>query len=62
MARKILEIEINTNTPQDELELCVIAAERTSDINMQRQASKAPAGDRKKPKRQLKSDDNLKGD
>ncbi len=50
MARKILEIEINTNTPQDELELCVIAAERTSDINMQRQASKAPAGDHKKPK------------
>ena len=43
MVRKILNIEINEDTPLDELEFCVIAAERTSDINIQRQASKAKA-------------------
>lgn len=43
MVRKILEIEINEDTPQDELELCVITAARTSDANIQRQASKAKA-------------------
>lgn len=43
MVHKILNIEINEDTPPDELELCVIAAERTSDINIQRQASKAKA-------------------
>lgn len=41
MLRKILNIEINEDTPEEELELCISAAERTSDINIQRQASKA---------------------
>ena len=43
MARKPLEIKINEDTPQADLELCIIAAERTSDPNIQRQASKATA-------------------
>lgn len=43
MARKILEIKINEDTPQAELELCAIAAERTSDINIQRKAAEARA-------------------
>ncbi len=43
MARKPLEIEINEDTPQGDLELCVIAAERTSDINIQRKAAEAKA-------------------
>jgi len=43
MARKVLEIKINEDTPQADLEFCAIAAERTSDINIQRQAAKARA-------------------
>ena len=43
MARKPLEIEINEDTPQADLELCVIAAERTSDINFQRKAAESKA-------------------
>ena len=43
MARKPLQIEINEDTPQSELELCAIAAERTSDINIQRKAAEARA-------------------
>ena len=43
MARKPLEIEINEDTPEAELELCANAADRTSDINIQRKAAEARA-------------------
>lgn len=43
MARKPLQIEINGDTPQKDLEFCAIAAERTSDINIQRKAAEAKA-------------------
>ena len=43
MPRNVWEIEINSETPQEDLELCAIAAERTSDRNVQRAAAKARA-------------------
>ncbi len=43
MARNVSEIEINSETPREDLELCVIAAERTSDPNTQRAAARARA-------------------
>ncbi len=43
MLRNVLEIEINSETPREELELCVVAAERASDTNVQRAAARARA-------------------
>ena len=43
MQRNVLEIEINSETLREELELCVIAAEHTSDQNVQRAAARARA-------------------
>ena len=40
MARKVTEIEINSETSQEELELCTAAAGRTIDTNMQRIAAR----------------------
>jgi len=41
MARKPYEIEINENTSDEDLEFCIAAAKRTSDVNIQRNAAKA---------------------
>ena len=43
MPRNVWEIEINEETPREDLELCVIAAERTRDLNIQKAAARARA-------------------
>ena len=43
MPRNVWKIEINSETPREDLELCAIAAERTSDPNVQRAAARARA-------------------
>ena len=43
MARKVTEIDINSETSREDLELCAAAADRTSDPNMQRIAARANA-------------------
>ena len=41
MPNKPWKIEINEDTPEDELELCALSADRTSDPNTQKVASQA---------------------
>lgn len=43
MAKKPSEIEVNIETPREELELVIVAAARTSDSNIQRIAAEARA-------------------
>ncbi len=43
MPRNVWEIPIDADTPREDLELCAIAAERTSDPNIQRVAAQARA-------------------
>ena len=43
MAGHVWEIEINSETPQEDLERCVLAAEHSSDVNLQRTTAKARA-------------------
>ena len=43
MARKVMEIEINSETTPQDLELCVHAADRSSDSNLERIAANARA-------------------
>lgn len=43
MPRNVLDIEINSETPREDLERCVLAAEHTSDPNTQGAAARARA-------------------
>lgn len=43
MPRNVWEIPINSETSREDLERCVLAAERSSDINIQRAAAEARA-------------------
>ena len=43
MPRAVWEIEINSETPREELERCVVEAEHTSDRNVQGAAARARA-------------------
>lgn len=43
MAQNVWDIETNSETPREDLERCVIAAERTSNTNVQRVAARARA-------------------
>ena len=43
MARSVYETPINSETPREHLELCLIKAERTSDTNVQKAAARARA-------------------
>ena len=43
MARRAYEIPINSETTQDDLELCIFEAQHTSDPNSQKAAAKASA-------------------
>ncbi len=51
MARKPYEIEINEDTSDEDLEFCIAAAERTSDVNTQRNAAKAKAEKNRREKK-----------
>lgn len=41
MPRNVLDIEINSETPREDLERCTLAAERSIDINIQTAAARA---------------------
>ena len=43
MPRNVWEIEINSETAREDLERCVLAAEHSNDINIQRAAARARA-------------------